>query len=206
MNVPAIAKKTFDELQHLLEYSTIVQNILQQLSTMSDALERARFIHQQVDQQNKEVFDHPLVKQLSPCKLGCSACCHTQVSVTDDEAKLLADRIQNGLEIDELALRRQMNLKNNSEAFFKMSYEDRKCVFLDGSGACKVYEDRPSVCRTNAVLGSASQCGGEKNGKMLLVKTPGSDMVIYASYLNSVENGALPFMLGKILGKKKGEP
>lgn len=204
MNVPAIAKKTFDELHNQVEFITIVRSVLDGLKKIADKYKRAQFIHGLVDEYNEEVFSHPLVKQFSPCKMGCTGCCHTQVSVTDDEAELLVKRIREGISIDENLLKLQMMAKNETADFFQIPYEQRKCIFLDGEGACKVYDDRPSVCRTNAVLGSAEQCDTTHEiQKTVLVRTPKSDMVIYASYYHSKSSGTLPYMVGKILEEEK---
>jgi uncharacterized protein len=202
MNVPAIARKSFEELRQQSVFINIVNFVVEHLSRLSSLVVRARLVHEMVDEFNKDVFSHPLVKELSPCKQGCSACCHTQVSVTADEADLLVQRIEAGMAINQNRLRAQMATKDDAREFFKLSYEDRKCIFLDNTGSCSVYDDRPSVCRTNAVLGSADQCKtGDAQGEMRLVKTSKADMVIYAAYLCSKESGSLPNMIGKRLGR-----
>ena len=203
MNVPAIAKKTFDQLMGQPEFASIVNFVIGHLTKITSKLSRAAFIHQMVDEYNEGIFSHPLVKELSPCRKGCTACCYTQVSVTDDEAELLAQRVLEGTEIDFKRLNIQMQAQDNTEAFYKLDYHHRKCVFLDDEGGCKVYEDRPSVCRTNMVLGDSSQCDTSVKVKPTrLVRTPKSDMVIYASFLHSKSSGALPHMLGKALQEK----
>lgn len=201
MNVPAIAQKTFDESRHDPEMSSIVNDVIENLAKLSSERERADFVHNLVDQYNSGVFSHPLVQQYSPCKMGCSACCHTQVSVTEEEAKILSERINNGINIDENLLKLQMAAKESTDAYFRIPYADRKCIFLDEQGACRVYEDRPSVCRTNVVLGTSDQCDtSDRIQPLRLVKTPKSDMVIYAAFLFSKKNGTLPLMIGKLLG------
>ncbi|MCM2351858.1 MAG: YkgJ family cysteine cluster protein [Bacteriovoracaceae bacterium] len=93
-----------------------------------------------------------------------------------------------------------MKAKNDSDAFFKIQYEDRKCIFLGDDGACTVYEDRPSVCRTNAVIGDASQCDTSVSVQPVrLIKTPKSDVAIYAFFENAEASGTLPYMVGKAL-------
>ncbi len=200
MNVPAIAQKTFAELRDRVEAMELVQFILKKLNKNHDPLKRARYVHRLVDELNEYIFNDPHVKSLSPCTSGCSACCHTQVSVTKDEADLLASRIQGGTNIDMNKLYVQLAVKNSSAAWNALSYEERKCVFLDKKDKCSVYQDRPSVCRTNAVIGSPSQCD-TKDGPQptRLVKTPEADLAIYASYLHSQEGGTLPYMLAKSL-------
>lgn len=203
MNVPAIAKKTFEELRREAQYLKIFNFVTEALKSITSSLIRAELVHKIVDELNQETFAHPLVKEMSPCKKGCSACCHTQVSVTDDEADLLAQRILDGQLIDMDRLKIQFAARNDGTAYFNIKYDDRKCIFLDDQGACQVYEDRPSVCRTNVVLGNADQCDTSKKiQNTRLVKTPKADMAIVASFLYARSSGTLPYMIGKKLGLK----
>ena len=199
-----IAKNTFDSLRNQPAFLSITQFIVDHLTKIKSHTERARFVHNVIDQYNEEVFSHPLVKEHMPCKSGCSGCCHTQVSVTSDEALLLMERIENGTKIDESRLSLQNAAGNDSELFFKLSYEDRKCIFLNPKGECTVYSDRPSVCRTNAVLGSADQCDTRyEHHSLRLVKTSKSDMAIVGAFAQSSENGTLPFMIRKLIDLRK---
>lgn len=200
MNVPAIAQKTFNELRGHLEAMEFVQFVLRKLNKNHYPEKRARYIHRLVDDLNEYIFTDPKVKSLSPCQSGCSACCHTQVSVTSDEAQLLASRVNERIAIDRDRLQVQMAAKNSSAAWYALTFEERKCVFLDQENRCSVYEDRPSVCRTNAVLGEASQCDTREEIKPTrLITTPEADLAIYASYLHTEEGGTLPYMLAKAL-------
>lgn len=200
MNVPAIARRTFEELRHKTEFLSMVQEVIRELHQLSGYLTRSYFIHKLVEEHNREVFSNPIVKQLSPCKVGCTACCHTQVSVTEDEAMLLKSLIDDGVGIDVDRLELQAQAENDSDAFYNIKYESRKCVFLDDVGACRVYNNRPSVCRTNAVIGNAEQCDTSKTIQPTrLIRTPKSDLVIYASFMFSKSSGTLPSMLKKVM-------
>ncbi len=206
MKVPAVANRSFEELSKKPEFMVIVQFIIDKLSKIPFPIKRAKIIHQTIDEFNKEVFAHPLVQQFSPCKTGCSACCHTQVSVTRDEAELLVQRIADGVEINIDKLVQQAKVGDAASDFYKLDYEARGCIFLDEKGLCKVYEDRPSVCRTNAVLGDADQCKTtDGHQQVRLVKTPQSDMAIYASFLYAQESGSLPTMVFKVLDEINNE-
>jgi Fe-S-cluster containining protein len=205
MLFPQVAKKSFDQLNRIPEFLAIVHSTINALKKLNSQ-KRAKFIHKKVDEYVKEVFEDPMVKKLSPCKAGCSACCHTQVSVTKDEAELLSKRIAAGLKIDFDRLSKQASTMNDVEQFFKLSFNDRKCIFLDDNQSCSVYADRPSVCRTNAVLGSSEQCdttNGFQTTRLVLTKK--ADMVVYASFYFSDESGALPYMMGQVLSKQKLE-
>ena len=205
MNVPVIAKSTFELLKSQPEFLKITETMILHLKKIKNSLERARFLHNVVDEYNTKVFSHPLLKELMPCKSGCSGCCHTQVSVTEDEAELLADNIFNGVDIDYKSLETQASVGNNSSAYFDIAYNERRCVFLDDKGACKVYKDRPSVCRTNAVVGDAAQCDTSTNDKVSsirLVKTLEADMAIVGAFALARTSGTLPVMLEKVLKSK----
>lgn len=138
---PAIAKRTFDQFKNQTEFIGIVQIALDHLKKLTNPILRAKFVHEAVDDFNSDVFSHPLIQQYSPCAVGCSACCHTQVSVTEDEAVLLSRLIQDGLEIDMNRLQKQMKALDDDKEYYKMSFEERKCIFLKEDGACSVYED-----------------------------------------------------------------
>jgi Fe-S-cluster containining protein len=207
MNVPAIAQKTFELLKNQPEFLSISRFVVEHVQKIKNSLEKARFVHNVIDELNKEVFAHPILQELVPCKSGCTACCHTQVSVTKEEAELLNEHLENGLVIDLDLLSKQAQAGNYSQDFFSLSYNERKCVFLGENGACRVYQNRPSVCRTNAVVGEASQCDTRKNpsGELRLVKTQKADMAIYGFFAISSESGTLPSMLAKILSEKKSQ-
>ena len=205
MLFPAIAKQTYEKLRGLPAFSDITQFVIEHLKKITSTKERARFVHNVVDEYNREIFAHPIVQQFLPCKSGCSGCCHTQVGITSDEAELLAERINEGIKIDYKLLEIQLNAGNNPAGFYQLEYEERRCIFLGTDDSCRVYSDRPSVCRTNAVLGDASQCvpqeGSGESSTIRLVKTEQADMAIMGSFLMSSESGNIAQMVGKILKK-----
>lgn len=207
MNVPAIAKSTFELLRNQPEFLSITHSVIEHLNKIKSKIEKARFAHNMIDEYNREVFAHPLLKQLVPCKSGCSGCCHTQVSVTAEEAELLLVHVDEGLKIDIEKLNLQAQAGNSPANFYQIPYAKRGCVFLDGGGNCRVYKDRPAVCRTNAVVGEASQCdtNGQEQGALRLVKTQKADMVIVGAFYAAEDSGTLPMMLAKLLKARENE-
>lgn len=183
----------------------VTEYVLRALRAEKSPIERARFVHSLVDDFNKDILAHPLIEQLSPCKKGCAACCHTEVSVTPDEAELLALRVENGIKIDLQKLHIQKTAIENGKSYYTVPYELRGCVFLGEDNQCRVYDDRPSVCRTNVVLGEASQCS-TKDGTMQsqrLLKTENADMAIMGHFMQKPEdNNVLPFLLWEKLNEK----
>jgi Fe-S-cluster containining protein len=63
---------------------------------------------------------------------------------------------ESNIPIDWSRLELQSKLTDNS--YRKESDKNRSCVFLDDSGACKVYEHRPSACRRHFVISDPKLC------------------------------------------------
>ena len=65
------------------------------------------------------------------CRLGCAGCCKDALTVLEVEAALIAER--------------------HPEVLTQAPHPDGACAFLDAAGACRVYESRPYVCRTQGL-------------------------------------------------------
>jgi Fe-S-cluster containining protein len=203
MNFPAIAKQTYERLRSHEAFSFITDQLIAELKEIKNAIMRARHFHNRVDELTVDIFSHPIVQNLKGCKKGCSGCCHTEVSVTDDEAELLSNRIKNGINIDYVRLHTQKLAIKNGQNFYSIPFQMRACIFLNEDGHCKVYSDRPAVCRTNAVLGTSEQCS-TVNGKVkpqTLIKTKEADMAIMGAFLVSNKSGVLADMVWDKLDK-----
>ena len=66
------------------------------------------------------------------CRAGCHDCCADGITVFEIEA----DRI----------VARHEELLENGEP-----HPEGACAFLDGEGRCRIYEERPYVCRTQGL-------------------------------------------------------
>jgi hypothetical protein len=66
------------------------------------------------------------------CRLGCDSCCIDGISVFEIEAG---------------------RIRRNHRALLSTGapHPEGKCAFLDGEGACRIYGDRPYVCRTQGL-------------------------------------------------------
>ena len=116
-------------------------------------IDRARVFHQRMDAQMKAA------EQCKPsCHKGCSGCCHCEVEITTDEADLLAHVVRDGLEIDRERLARQAHRARKSPAWVVPLSSESRCVFLGDDGACRVYDDRPAVCRRHMVSSPPESC------------------------------------------------
>jgi hypothetical protein len=79
------------------------------------------------------------------CKRGCNHCCHTQVLVTTEEARVIGQRIGRKPERVAAPGRTRADIDK-----FDFGYHN-PCTFLIG-GECSIYENRPLPCRTQYSL------------------------------------------------------
>jgi Fe-S-cluster containining protein len=66
------------------------------------------------------------------CRRGCSACCVDDITVFEVEAENIRRKYPDLLEND-------------------LPHEAGKCAFLNEEGACRIYDARPYVCRTQGL-------------------------------------------------------
>ncbi len=206
IKLPALAAQTFAKLSKERLFRKIAERMGERLNKISSHHAWAKRAHGQVDHELEKDMSDPIIADLLACRKGCSACCHTQVSATIEEASLLAKKIEEtGFEIDWQLLRLQASY--SADNWLHLSFDKRKCLFVSADGACQVYEDRPSVCRSNYVLGSPSQCstvdGVQRPLRML--KTPRADMAIVGQFRASARTGTLPALLYEVLLAKKNQ-
>lgn len=205
MKLPAIAAKSFNEYQNHPVYRSLFEQALNQLRQIFSPIARAKLVHAKIEEHLSKNLSDPIVAKHISCKKGCTACCHTQVSINKDEAELLANKILSGIikiDIDRLA--NQAQAADDSSKWYKLSYLDRKCIFIDEEGGCSVYSDRPSVCRTNYSVSDASFCstedGVEKPHRLL--NTDKANMVMTAGFVAAKGGGALPHLIWQKIAAK----
>lgn len=98
---------------------------------MSDETEDALLaIHVRVDERAAELARRHAARL--QCAKGCTDCCVDDLTVFEVEA----DRIRRG----------HVELLQSGQP-----HPRGKCAFLDADGACRIYEDRPFVCRTQGL-------------------------------------------------------
>lgn len=86
----------------------------------------------------------------TPCKKGCSHCCHMAVLVSEHEAKRIAahtGRAYQQLSNDTSWMKDEQSCSDYQDAQCKR-YMRVPCPFLGVKGECTIYKIRPMVCRT----------------------------------------------------------
>lgn len=98
------------------------------------------------------------VKKPISCKLGCSACCNTQVAITEHEARLILQYAKSeNIEINQARLIKQSKA-DSLKGWESFRPRDRKCVFLSKERTCMIYKVRPMICRKYFVVSDPSLC------------------------------------------------
>lgn len=119
------------------------------------------------------------------CKKGCAHCCHLEVSISHDEAELLAGLVNSGrVNIDIGRLRKQSEiptLMDGTSAWRELPSEVRRCVFLRDDSLCGIYEQRPAACRKYFVRTPPEYCKDIK-GKSQIVSVLEAEVVVSAAY------------------------
>ena len=92
--------------------------------------DRLQALHREIDEEAGELASRHAARLT--CARGCSDCCRDGLTVFAVEA----ERIR----------RHHPRLLAEGTA-----HEPGACAFLDGEGACRIYQDRPYVCRTQGL-------------------------------------------------------
>jgi len=94
------------------------------------------------------------------CRDGCGRCCHGKVEVNTEEVEaLLKSAEHHQWEIDKIRLKIQ---KDFTAEDFRLADEPvSRCVFLGEDQRCRVYEERPLVCRNHFVTTPKENCSIE---------------------------------------------
>jgi hypothetical protein len=145
---------------------------------------RARWVHGLVEEAlARFAARRPDLVQRVRCRKGCAHCCRMWVGITRDEAELLAERVRAGTaRPDPVRMETQLAFTSPSD-YIGRPPEEAACVFLDGDGACTVYEDRPSACRALLVASDPELCR--------LVPEPVQTTSILNPFLEVVASAAL---------------
>ena len=103
---------------------------LQVINSSMDPLTYIGQLHQVVDDLVSPLEQHHAERL--QCRIGCSSCCVDDISVFEVEAESIK--------------------QNNSELLqIGRPHPVGGCAFLDADGACRIYQHRPYVCRTQGL-------------------------------------------------------
>jgi uncharacterized protein len=107
------------------------------------ALEAIEVFHREVDAVAARLASHHAARM--QCKRGCSSCCVDDIAVFEIEAARIT----------------RAHAKLLAEG---VAHPEGACAFLDEEGACRIYGERPYVCRTQ---GLPLSWIGEQDGQLV---------------------------------------
>lgn len=106
-----------------------------------------RSLHQNVDQFFSKIEGK--YKSELKCKVGCTQCCHVDLSISQAESSLIEEWLEqkNDDEKDELK-----KIWGQAQPLGKSYTSDssKPCAFLY-DGKCSIYEVRPVICRSHGI-------------------------------------------------------
>jgi len=130
---------------------------LKKISSFSDEAEKLKWIHSQVDilitQSSNE----------SKCQKGCHHCCYHPIQLSHIEINNIKEKylISNP---DRLKVQKA-NIDKDDGLNSSLEYKDRACVYLNNTGTCSIYEDRPLICRLTHVQSNPEYCHWENKDR-----------------------------------------
>lgn len=155
----------------------------------------ARALHLLYEMVRKKADEQdPIGTKMVSCRAGCNACCRIRVTVTKPEAQLLARRVAEGVTVDRALLERQAKAYEDLESWRELSMEDRMCVFMGEDAMCRVYEDRPLMCRNYRVTSDPKNCETSKISPVTIKLEPNAEIFITAAFTD-LGTAGLPTLL-----------
>lgn len=105
----------------------------------------------------------PLKDKLNiSCKRGCNFCCHINVTISPEEAKIIiAHCKKNNIPISQDYLNEQLKIPLDE---YPLSITHSACVFIK-NGECSIYPVRPIACRKYFAFTPAERCDHKKYNK-----------------------------------------
>jgi Fe-S-cluster containining protein len=134
------------------------------------------------------------------CTAGCAACCHARVDISKHEKRLLLTHLKQHkmqLNKERLAIQAQALREGRWD---QLPFADRRCVFLNESSRCSIYESRPLLCRRYFVTSLKEHCYDENWGQIARVTDADADGFLSAVF-TKFKFEALPVFLSENLDK-----
>jgi len=184
----SLSAEIFEEL--VRETRRVYGLYTEQLRAKAPGAERGRELHRLINR----TMEQAAPKNVS-CQRGCAACCRYEVEITWDEAEVLKEAVLGGVAIDEGRLTALAARERKSPLWSDLANPENRCVFLGEDGACRVYEQRPAICRKHLVTSPPIACGtpGES---VAIVRILFAEIVLSAALgIDTVTTGSLPKMV-----------
>jgi Fe-S-cluster containining protein len=149
-------------------------------------------IHRRMDGLIEQAKQQDPSSEKITCVKGCQNCCKVPVHITAPEAKLLVETAKReGIEIDMDRL--HVQARAGDDEWYDLPDEQRRCVFLDETGACRVYAERPMSCRKHFVMSSSDLC--DKPTTRILKWSPLEAEMLASAAVSTFQTGLFSSMI-----------
>ena len=163
-----------------------------ELAKAAPGVERGRKVHELIEQEIAK-SQHIAVS----CFKGCSACCHFEVEITGDDAKVLHNAVAGGVPVDRERLAKLAQRVRQGSEWKKGMVASNRCLFLGEDNACRVYDSRPAACRKLSVVSDPSECA-KTDGQPLPRVIPMVEVILSAALsFSDSKYGAFAKMLNE---------
>ncbi|WP_005037721.1 YkgJ family cysteine cluster protein [Holophaga foetida] len=173
--------------------------------------DRTRLVHQRVDELIDALVarDHRFGYPSPFCHRGCANCCHELVYCTDEEALRIHEHCaEEGIAIDYAKLARQLehvetdgHLDHTGGTTWNDQEEaDQSCIFLGPDRACRIWLERPLVCRVHLAEQTDRHCrphNGVENPEALGISYIELSYILSAVFM--VHRDSVKKTLGRLL-------
>ena len=150
MSLKKEVQKVANEMQRVgLEYDKLFDNfgieLYEKLSMINDSKEQVNIVHKYLDEMLEAFSISFPNKNPIACSIKCSFCCSFPIQTPIQIIEHIASHIETNFtkeEIKDLIMAFHQNISDRKAPFFRAT-----CPFLDEENCCKIYEQRPLVCR-----------------------------------------------------------
>lgn len=150
MSFKTEVERVADQMRQVgMEYDKLFDNfgiqLYAKLSLIKDSCEQVNIVYQQLDE-ILEAFNLSFPnKTVIACQSKCSHCCSFPIHCPPQVIEHIANHIETNYskeEIENLIIAFYKNIEERKAPYFRAT-----CPFLGEDNCCKIYEQRPLVCR-----------------------------------------------------------
>lgn len=150
MSIKEEVEKVSHQMKQVgMEYDKLFDNfgieLYEKLSMIDDSSNQVEYVNQQLNEILEAFNLYFPNKTAIACQNKCSHCCSFPVHCPPQTIEYIAKHIEANFakdEIDRLIVRFYKNIEDRKAPYYRAT-----CPFLDEENSCKIYEQRPLVCR-----------------------------------------------------------
>ena len=156
---------------------------LKEFTLMEPGEKKAKYMYQLIEEQ--------LIKtdlSNTSCQKGCHYCCYHPIELTSSEKENIVLQVESA---NKKRLAYQVDQIFNDDIYENWDYKKQACVFLDEQGGCKIYQDRPLICRLTYVTSNSENCDYRQDTESIAHHPVTKAAIIALAYLMTEQDSHL---------------